>query len=110
MTKTALEEIIKDKDRIIEERQGLINTQIESCNELQEENARLCNELEENNRFNMAYNHDYSYHRNLEEQVRKLTEELKHKEEYSKQFDENNLYKENKTLKDHIVKLSMRLQ
>ena len=110
MTKSALEQVIREKDKAIEERQGIINAQIESCNELQEENARLCNELEENNRFNMTYNHDYSYQKGLEYQITNLNKDIESKDREIHYLKESSLLEENRKLKDHIIKLSMKVQ
>ncbi len=103
MTKSALEQVIREKDKTIEERQGIIN-------ELHEENSNLLNQAEENRKYNMTYNHDYSYQKGLEYQITNLNKDIESKDREIHYLKESSLLEENRKLKDHIIKLSMKVQ
>ena len=110
MTKSELEHVIREKDKTIEERQGIINAQIEIINELHEENSNLLNQAEEDRKYNMTYNHDYSYQKGLEYQITNLNKDIESKDREIHYLKESSLLDENRKLKDHIIKLSMKVQ
>ena len=102
MTKVELEKELKKKEDNIKNLEDAIK----------ELEGRIEDELgkrEEEFKNNMAYNENYSYNVNLEKRVQNQEQEIEGLKRDLEYYQSNQMIEDIKRLKDHIVKLSLKI-
>lgn len=102
MTKAELEKELKKKDDNIKNLEDVIK-------ELEQRLDDEFKQREEEFQHNMSYNDNYSYNVNLEKRIQKQEQDIEGLKRDLEYYQSNQMSEDIKRLKDHIVKLSLKI-